>query len=51
MNVLEECVLNKMKNLILEKLLKIDSYDTNVTHHLENLLNKEFQRCSTIEWE
>ena len=51
MNVLEECVLNKMKNLILEKLLKIDSYDTNVTHHFETLLNTGFQRHSTIEWE
>ena len=28
-----------------------NSYDTNVTHHFETLLNKGFQRCSTIERE
>ncbi len=27
------------------------SYDTNVTHYLETLLNKGFKMCSTIEWE
>tara|TARA_Y100000768_G_C23344102_1_gene392326 strand:- start:89 stop:247 length:159 start_codon:yes stop_codon:yes gene_type:complete len=27
------------------------SYDTNVTHYFETLLNRGFQRCSTIEWE
>ncbi len=27
------------------------SYDTNVTHHFETLLNTGFQRHSTIEWE
>ena len=28
-----------------------NSYDTNVTHHFETLLNIGFQRRSTIEWE
>jgi hypothetical protein len=25
--------------------------DTNMTHYFETLINKGFQRCSTIEWE
>jgi len=29
----------------------ISSYDTNVTHHFEVLLNRGFQKRSTIEWE
>jgi len=27
------------------------SYDTNVTHYFETLLNQVFQKYSTIEWE